>query len=496
MQTKRLRISPIDPIQIKDLSLRLQQAASATIDSSSAVFFRIAFGSCICYWAWDYMSSGIVRTRYIEPDFHFTYLYLDFIFPLPGPWMYVLFTCICLLGLFVALGLCYRIASILLAVLFTYVFLLDKTNYQNHYYLISLIAWWMPFLPLNRTVAFDVWIKPSSELCVIPAWVLWVIRFHVGLPYFMGGMAKFIPDWLLGFPMGEMIASKSDLPLIGAFLAWEPLGLIMSWGGLLFDLLVVLFLLYPRTRTVAYLCCIAFHLTNSVVFNIHIFPWFMILATPIFFDSTWPKRVLNSGRLLAPGQVQSRSSEGIKQVSIGFLLFLGFYSAFHIMWPLRHFAMEGDASWHERGHYFSWRMMLRGKKVVLGFALKDPVTKQVSDGQPTRFLNPEQYERMGRDPDMILQFAHFLRDEYRSRTGQEPEVYALVLASLNGRKPALMIDPNVNLASEKRGLGTRAWVLPNTEPLIWPPWSIPPSEWRNHIEIPSLKFLKEDSNSN
>jgi hypothetical protein len=99
-------------------------------------------------------------------------------------------------------------------------------------------------------------------------------------------------------------------------------------------------------------------------------------------------------------------------------------------------------------------------------------------------------ERFGRDPEMILHLAHLLAAEYRRETGRDVEVRALVLTSLNGRKPELLIDPNVDLAKEPRGFHARPWIMPQTEPLRDIAWSVPMLKWEQYVEIPPLRFLE------
>ncbi len=461
-------------------------------DGSSCAFFRVVFGGALSYWSLDYLTDGTVTRRYIEPKFHCTYFPLDFLHPLPGNGMYWVFIAIVFLGLMVAVGAFYRLSSLLLATLFTYVFLLDRTNYQNHYYLICLIAWWLPWMPLNCMASVDALWRTGIFSDVIPGWVLLVLKFHIALPYFMGGIAKLTPDWMLGFPMNEMIFSKQSLPIVGPLAAWEHAGILLAWVGLFFDLLIVPLLIFRRTRILAYALCVVFHVTNSVVFNIHIFPWFMIATTPIFFDPSWPRYLLSTGRSSLPAStLVSKFSWSPVRTYL-----LTAYLVFHLLWPLRHHAYPGDASWNERGHYFSWRMMLRGKRVVLGFAVKDKVTNAVVDGNLHRYINPEQHDKLGRDPEMILQFAHFVGNEYRQTTGHDASVYALVLVSLNGRKPELLIDPNVDLMQEQRGFHSRKWIMPQSEPLRRPPWNLPPEQWRQHVELPELLFLRQSKDDN
>ena len=341
-------------------------------------------------------------------------------------------------------------------------------------------------MPLHRMASFDAVRRPAIFSEEIPGWVLFVLRFHLALPYFIGGISKLTPDWMLGFPMNEMILAKRSLPIIGSLAALEYAGILMAWGGLLFDLLIVPLLIFRRTRIPAYVFCIVFHVINSVVFNIHIFPWFMIAATPILFSPSWPRYLVSTGRS-SPPSFPNASMSAWPPVRT---YFLAGYVVFHLAWPLRHYAYPGDASWNERGHYFSWRMMLRGKRVVLGFAIKDKITNAVIDGNLNRYINSEQHDKLGRDPEMILQFAHFLRAQYLKDTGHDSAVYALVMVSLNGRKPQLMIDPNVDLAAEPLGFHSRTWILEQNEPLRWPPWDMAPDRWREFVPVPELRFLK------
>ena len=66
---------------------------------------------------------------------------------------------------------------------------------------------------------------------------------------------------------------------------------LFSYGGLLLDLFAVPLLLWPRTRNLTYAVTLGFHLMNAQLFNIGMFPWFMICATLLFFPPDWPRRV-------------------------------------------------------------------------------------------------------------------------------------------------------------------------------------------------------------
>jgi hypothetical protein len=165
------------------------------------------------------------------------------------------------------------------------------------------------------------------------------------------------------------------------------------------------------------------------------------------------------------------------------------HCVFQVTWPLRHHFYQGNASWTEQGHFFSWRMMLRGKMAGVRYYLTDPKSGETWNVDLREYLNVEQANRYSRDPEMILQLAHFLAEEFRSGSNEHCEVRALVLSSLNGRKPQLLIDPAVDLAKQPRGFHPRPWIVPLTEPLRPEPWSVPLVEWEQHINLPPLPKL-------
>lgn len=463
----------------------------APVDHASATFFRIAWGALAALWAWDYLSHGRVTYMYVEPKFHFTFLGFDWVQPWPGIWMYVHFWALLLLAIAIAFGFFYRLACVLFAVGFTYVFLLDQANYQNHYYLILLVSWSICFLPLHRGLSWDARRNKKLAQDTIPSWVLFCLRIHVAIPYFYGGIAKLIPDWMMGRPMDMMLKSKADLPLFGSYFESPSAGLTFAWLGLLFDLMIVPALLWKPTRKLAYLSCLAFHLSNSVLFDIHIFPWLMIAASTIFFAPDWPRQLLGGRAVeLADSRVRSWGELAWKS-KLTFAL-ASLYLCFHLLWPLRHNLYPGDPSWTEQGHFFSWRMMLRGKSGGVRYFVTDPEAQETFIPDLREFFNEEQAGKFPRNPEWVLHFAHYLDDYYSEKRGTDVEVRALVLLSLNGRKPQLIIDPNRDLSEVDRGQRIRDWVVPLKEPYTRVPWDLPLLQWESQVEIPKLEFLAQN----
>lgn len=148
---------------------------------------------------------------------------------------------------------------------------------------------------------------------------------------------------------------------------------------------------------------------------------------------------------------------------------IGLWLAFQVLFPLRHQLYSGNPSWTEQGHRFAWQMKLRDKSAIATFFVRDPATGREWHVTPDEYLLPHQADAMESRPDMILQFAHHLARVW-AHQHRIPgvEVRARVCASLNGRKPALLIDPERNLARVERSLRPADWILPLEQPFQRP----------------------------
>lgn len=80
------------------------------------------------------------------------------------------------------------------------------------------------------------------------------------------------------------------------------------------------------------------------------------------------------------------------------------------------------------------------------------------------YLSPLQEKMMATQPDMILQFAHFLKEEYQEKGIPAPLVKADSYVSLNGSGSKRYIDPETDLAKITDGFAHKTWLLP-LEPL-------------------------------
>lgn len=438
---------------------RLQQQLTKQLPNASLAFFRIAFGAIMFWEVCRYFHYGWIRQYYIKPDFFFNYWGFEWLHPWAGNGMYLHFMVLGILALMIMLGFLYRIVTVLFFLGFTYVFLLDQSNYLNHFYLISLVSFLMIFIPANRNYSLDAALSPKMASATIPAWSLWLIQFQIGVAYFYGGIAKINHDWLHGEPMRMWLEDASDFPIIGQLFTtnWAPY--FFSYSGMLLDLLIVPALLWKRTRALAFIAITLFHLTNSQLFQIGIFPWMMIAVTTIYFKPDWCKPFLS--RFYTKPISEPATFRAIPPNFKWGTYALGAYMAWQLLLPFRHLLVPGEVHWTEEGHNFSWHMKLRDKRSKGYFYVKDlDSDKKEWKIKDKRYLSSRQRRKMRTRPQMILQYAHHLRDIYHKEGYKNIRVRAELNCSLNGRPEQLLVDPFVNLAEVEYNEMPAKWINP------------------------------------
>jgi vitamin K-dependent gamma-carboxylase len=231
----------------------------------------------------------------------------------------------------------------------------------------------------------------------------------------------------------------------------------MSWAGFLFDTTIVIWLSWARTRVPAYIALIAFHGLTGYLFNIGMFPLIMTSAALIFFSPSWPRRFVKTSPPGAPPTQLPLPSRPAR-VAIAIWMFV------QLALPLRHFFYPGNVLWHEDGMRFAWHVMIREKHGAVTF-IAELDGKRI-EVPPSTYLTWRQEREMAGQPDLILQVARKIGSDMHARGFHHVRVFAETQVSLNGRAPAALIDPAVDLLSI-RDVGLREWVLP--APVSEPP---------------------------
>ena len=230
---------------------------------------------------------------------------------------------------------------------------------------------------------------------------------------------------------------------------------------MLYDLLIPFFLIINRTRTFAFVLVILFHVMTAILFPIGMFPYIMILFATIFFSSNQFQKIFKafeSIKFLKTKEIwyQDYNSkfQKINILIISILLFV------QILFPFRNLMYSGELFWNEEGYRFSWRVMLIEKMGYTTFRVIDSQSDKRILVENSNFLTDFQIKQMSFQPDMILEYAHFLGDYYKKRGFIEPKVFVDSYVTLNGRESQRFIDNNVNLLEEKESFRKKNWIIP------------------------------------
>ena len=267
--------------------MKVNQFLFSRIDNSPLVVFRVFFGLLIMLEAWGAIATGWVKRIFVDPEFTFNFIGFDFLqtFPGTGPQMYIYFVVMGIFGLMVMLGYRYRVAIIGYAIMWSAVYLMQKSAYNNHYYLLMLLLWIMALFPAHTSFSLDAKRNPTIRDESMPRWVPLLIIAQLWIVYTYASIAKLYPDWLDGTATRLLMSGRRGTWLIGDMLQWSWVPWVVAYVGILFDGLIIPALLWKKTRKWAFGISIFFHLFNSVVFQIGIFPY-MSLAFTLFFFPT------------------------------------------------------------------------------------------------------------------------------------------------------------------------------------------------------------------
>jgi len=430
---------------------------------------RIAFGGIMFVSVVRFLAKGWVAAFYIKPKFHFTFYGFDWVKPFGATGMYVLFALLLITSIMVTIGLFYRAAITAFFLCFTYVELIDKTTYLNHYYLISVFSFLMIWVPANRYFSADVWRKPGLAVTYVQAWAINIFKLQLVLVYLFAGVSKLNYDWLIAaMPLRIWLPASSHLPLIGGLVTHLWVAYAFSWFGALFDLFIGFLLLNAKTRKPAYGLVIIFHLFTAWFFKIGMFPYIMIMVTIVFFSEKTHIKIIDFLRKifsLANIHPSKKTTDPVYKTIAPKLIFVVLILHFiiQILLPFRYLLYPGKLYWTEEGYRFSWRVMLMEKGGTAFFYVKDPQTGKKDEIINSQYLTAFQESQMSTQPDMILQFAHILAHEFQKKGIKNPIVTAQSYVTLNGSGSRLYIDTSVNLANEHDTFGHKKWILPFNE---------------------------------
>ena len=409
------------------------------IDGSALIVFRIFFGFLLACESFGAILTGWVKNVFINPKFTFSFIGFEWLQPLPSNWMYFYFVIMGLIGLCVMLGYKYRLNIILFTILWSSVYFMQKSSYNNHYYLLILISFLMIFMPANQEKSLDVKFGFTKLKKTIPNWIPILFITIIGIVYFYAAIAKFYPDWLNGTFTRNLLLGTDVPSFLLKLFKQKWFYLFIAYAGILFDLLIIPLLLFKKTRTIALIASLIFHIFNSITLKIGIFPYFALSFALFFYD---PKRIR---KIFFKEQIQVENSEDFYGKNIVKFLIIPFL-IIQIILPLRHHFIEGNVLWTEEGHRLSWRMMLREKTGFIRIKITDNEKKETVIYNHHKNLSSKQARQLAIKPDFIWQYCQRIKAEFKNKN---ISIFIECKNSVNRGVYLPLIDPNFDMAKAK-----------------------------------------------
>ena len=426
------------------------------IDNSALIVFRIIFGLLCFLESVGAIFTGWIKRTLIEPEFTFNFIGFDFLQPLPGDLMYVYYLIMGVFGLGIMLGYKYRFSSIGFTLMWCGVYFMQKSSYNNHYYLLILLCAIMSILPAHKFASLDVKINPKLKAISMPAWCKWIFVLQLLIVYTYASIAKIYPDWLDLTTPKLLMAGKRNYPVIGEFLQNDFMPYIVAYGGILYDGLIIPLLLWKRTRKIAFFASIFFHLFNSIVFQVGIFPYLALAFSLFFFEAEKINRWFLKKKPLYKGSEVIVPNYKPLLLSVGIVYFI-----IQLVLPIRQHFIQDNVLWTEEGHRLSWRMMLRSKSGNTTYTIKNHTKNTTTTVNMDDYLTKKQQRLASVKPDVIWQFSQRLKKVYKAK-GEDISVYVDCFVSVNGAPSKRLIDPKVDLANEKWAYFSHTtWLLPS-----------------------------------
>ncbi|XP_025068611.1 vitamin K-dependent gamma-carboxylase [Alligator sinensis] len=421
-------------------------------DPASLAAFRVLFGLLMALDIPQERGLGYLDHKYLDGLEVCRFPLFDSLAPLPLDWMYLLYLLMLLGAVGVMLGCAYRLSCLLFMLPYWYIFLLDKTTWNNHSYLYGLLAFQLSLLGAQRCWSIDGLLNPRKRNTPVPLWNYTLLRAQIFIVYFIAGIKKLDADWVGGYSMGSLARHWLFSPFRLVLSEEMTSLLVVHGGGLVLDLSAGFLLFFDVTRPVALIFVTYFHCMNSQLFSIGMFPYVMMAASPLFCHPAWPRCLtarapaclrwaLPSLEPPEPSPPDQSRGLGLRQhVGAAFTLL---YVLEQLFLPYSHFITQGYNNWTNGLYGYSWDMMVHSRSHQhVKITYRDGLTGEVGYLKPGVFT---QSRRWKDHADMLKQYATCLSERLASYNVSQPHIYFDVWVSINDRFQQRLFDPRVDI---------------------------------------------------
>lgn len=432
------------------------------VDYLPLEIFRYFFIVTLILQFYSFYSAHFLEGGIIAPAFLFTFQGFSFLSRTPEGLMKLFYALLLIAPLLMLVKKIFRVAILIYLIAFSFFFLIEQSYYNNHFYLIILYtAFWLFYKPE----------KHDGKL-TIPGWLLFLFQIQLFIVYFYGGVVKLNADWLFHQePIVTLLrVNAKNLPF-DELASNNFIINYLTYGGLVFDLLIGFLLINRKTRWFGICLNVAFHLMNIFLFNIGeggdigIFPIMMILTNILFIPAEsiryFSKKFgFGSPAIIPPGKVKPPTNTNTSTRFVKPILII--YLALQLLIPFRYWTIGKDVDWTGQASFFAWRMKSYTKQCSIRFYYQSNANEPKKEYFMGRTINTMQINQMAQHANMIHQFVQHIKKDLNRKEGlNNPIITANVLIAFNGRKPQNFIDPNFNLTEAKYSHFERlSWVLP------------------------------------
>ncbi|MEZ5009046.1 MAG: HTTM domain-containing protein [Chitinophagales bacterium] len=441
---------------------KLENLLFKQVSAASLSVFRIFFG-VICFFETRRLATeidGNSLNDIVSFEVLFKYYFFEWVNLLPQHWLVAIIVMMKVAAVLIVIGFLYRIAILLYLLGYLYFFLVDMSHYNNHYYLLILFLGFMLVVDADKLFSIKNFFK-RKKTYTIPNWQLVLFKFQVVWVYFCAGLVKLNYDWLSGWTMRTAIfkgADFADNPFFHSmFFVY-----FYSWSGLIFDLCIGFLLLFKRTRLLAIIAIISFHLINAQTLSIGIFPFLMIWVSILFFQPNWPidlwNRIVNKK---IDANIENTASKKVFTANKWIVGGIGVYFLVQLFLPVRHHFIKGNVDWTGEGVMFAWRMKSAGRSGMEGrynIYLYDKITNNEIDASIR--LSDRQRKFILYKPILVLQ----IRDHLLKKLGRDKEDVRMeldIVCSINSSVYAPLFYRHINICDyELRYLKHNQFITP------------------------------------
>ncbi|XP_050687736.1 vitamin K-dependent gamma-carboxylase-like [Eriocheir sinensis] len=485
-------------------------------DPASLAAVRIMFGVLMVLDVLQERGMGEADVRWGDPD-ACRFPLLPALAPLPLPGMLFLYASLLLGAAGMAAGWRWRASCGVFLLGYWYLLLLDKATWNNHSYLYGLLTALLLAAEPHACWSLDARREGGGGGRHVPFWNYFMLRAQVFFLYFMAGVKKLDPDWLRGHSMRHLGEQWVFAPF-RLFVSTATIDYyIIHLGGFLLDLTLGPLLLWPPSRKVTLFFGAAFHLMNSQIFYIGMFPWVCLATLPLFCHCSWPRELLavlpklpraptprveanereettnegvnrvgakqNQGKKSSDGGEPPKKKKGkddeckvlktLKKNSNCFYsdgsgvslrqkvstVLVACYLLLQTVLPFSHSITKGFNTWTEGPYGYSWDMMVHSWDT-----LHVKVTAVTANGGHRVYVDPDRWvssPRWSSHADMAVQYCRCVQSRLAALGHPVTALYLDVWKSLNGRFQQRIFDPTVNILEAPWSPWSETpWVLP------------------------------------